>query len=92
MYELFFRAAFAHDSSQASKVVCTCYGHPQFASNDDPFLPISEQLEVAEGLKSELHRCVLYIFFCAPVQVVVAKAAATLRAMKIPSCPWMRGG
>ncbi|KAF5840068.1 putative hydrolase RBBP9 [Dunaliella salina] len=28
----------------------------QFASDDDHFIPISEQMEVAEGLKSELHR------------------------------------
>jgi len=30
----------------------------QFASNDDHFIPIAEQLEVAEGLQSELHRWV----------------------------------
>eukprot|EP00197_Chlamydomonas_leiostraca_P008758 CAMPEP_0202861906 /NCGR_PEP_ID=MMETSP1391-20130828/3137_1 /ASSEMBLY_ACC=CAM_ASM_000867 /TAXON_ID=1034604 /ORGANISM="Chlamydomonas leiostraca, Strain SAG 11-49" /LENGTH=153 /DNA_ID=CAMNT_0049541355 /DNA_START=213 /DNA_END=674 /DNA_ORIENTATION=- len=28
----------------------------QFMSDDDPFLPISEQLEVAQGLAADLHR------------------------------------
>lgn len=30
---------------------------PQFGSTDDPFLPWSEQQEVADGLGAELHKC-----------------------------------
>jgi hypothetical protein len=33
-----------------------CRGHPQAMSDDDPFLPLDEQLAVAQGLQPQLFR------------------------------------
>ncbi|XP_078413004.1 serine hydrolase RBBP9 isoform X1 [Cetorhinus maximus] len=41
---------------QWEKIKCNCTHIVQFGSTDDPFLPWSEQQEVADGLQAELHK------------------------------------
>lgn len=41
---------------QWEKIKANCRHIVQFGSTDDPFLPWSEQQEVAKGLAAELHK------------------------------------